>query len=186
MQQFAISVILCTHNPRPDYLGGVLGALQEQTISPDQWELLVVDNASDERLADTCDLSWHPFARHLREDQLGLTSARLRGIAESSGELLVFVDDDNVLAPDFLEGALRTATHHPYLGVFGPGFLGPEFEREPPPEFIPHLAILAVRSVPSIMWSNNPKDGDCVPWGLVYVRLAGWPRFFRGSLINWM
>jgi glycosyltransferase involved in cell wall biosynthesis len=161
----SLSVILCTHNPRPDYLCRVLDALQVQTIPPDQWELLVVDNASEKRLAEAFDLSWHAFARHIREDQLGLTAARLRGIAESRGELLVFVDDDNVLAPDFLEQARHIALEHPFLGVFGPGSLDPEFEREPPREFMPRLSILAVRSVSSVRWSNNARDSECVPWG---------------------
>ena len=67
-----------------------------------------MDNRSDEPLADRIDLSWHPDAHIVREDTLGLTPARLRGIRESKGDLLVFVDDDNVLDVDFLEVALRT------------------------------------------------------------------------------
>ena len=42
-------------------------------------------------------------------ERLGLTPARLRGIRESRGELLVFVDDDNVLERDYLEVALALA-----------------------------------------------------------------------------
>ena len=91
------SVILCSHNPRPDYLRRVLDALDAQTLSKENWELLLIDNASKARLADSWGLSWHPRARHIREDELGLMSARLRGIRESCGDLLVFVDDDNVL-----------------------------------------------------------------------------------------
>src|SRR6266481_7107559 len=98
-----VSVIICAHNPRPDYLGRALEALKGQTLSKDQWELLLVDNASKENLAERFDLSWHPHARHIREDELGLTPARLRGITESIGKLLVFVDDDNVLSLDYLE-----------------------------------------------------------------------------------
>src|ERR1022692_4717847 len=97
------SVIICTHNPRPDYLRRTLDALKAQTLPKEQWELLLIDNASKEPLADTWDLSWHPQARHIREEALGLTRARLCGISQSKGELLVFVDDDNVLSADYLE-----------------------------------------------------------------------------------
>jgi GT2 family glycosyltransferase len=62
---------------------------------------------------------------------LGLTFARLRGFAEAKGELIVMVDDDNVLAPDYLETAVRIAEEHPMLGAFGGKSL-PEFAVEPP------------------------------------------------------
>src|ERR1700674_5079960 len=116
--QPSLSVILCAHNPRPDYLRRALDSLRSQTIQPDRWEFLLVDNASQDKLADMWDVSWHPRARHVREDELGLTAARLRGITESSGDLLVFIDDDNVLAADFLEQAAAIHARHPFLGVF--------------------------------------------------------------------
>lgn len=160
-----ISVIVCTHNPRKDYLQRVLEALNGQSLTKDQWELLIVDNASDERLAVTCDLSWHVRARHVREENLGLTPARLRGITESRGELLVFVDDDNVLSSGFLEEASAIHARYGYLGVFGAGSLEPEFEIPPPPAIRPYLPLLAVRSVPTVRWSNNAKDQESIPWG---------------------
>src|SRR2546430_6030560 len=78
-----LSVIICCHNPRMDYLARVLGALKAQTLSTDNWELLVVDNASKDPVSASHDISWHPKAHHVREMNLGLTHARLRGIAES-------------------------------------------------------------------------------------------------------
>lgn len=78
------------------------------------------------------DLSWHPNARVVREEKLGLTFARLRGFAEAKGERIVMVDDDNLLAPDYLEIAVRLAQEHPTLGAFG-GKCLPEFEVEPEP-----------------------------------------------------
>src|SRR6266487_2314818 len=98
-----ISVIICTHNPRPDYLLRVLDALKAQTLPTEQFELLLIDNASTEPLASTWDLSWHPCSRIIRENDVGLTSARLRGIRESLASMLIFVDDDNVLAKDYLK-----------------------------------------------------------------------------------
>lgn len=160
-----VSVILCTHNPRLDYLRRALDALKAQTLPSEQWELLLIDNASKERLAEVWDISWHPQARHVREGELGLTPARLRGIQESCGELLVFVDDDNVLAPDFLDKAVTIAARHPNFGVFGAGTLEPEFELQPAPELIPLLPLLTLRSISLALWSNNVKDHHCIPWG---------------------
>jgi glycosyltransferase involved in cell wall biosynthesis len=159
------SVIICSHNPRQDYLQRALAALQAQTLPREEWELLLIDNASDQKLAEFWDISWHPHARHLREDELGLTPARLRGIREAQGERLIFVDDDNVLAPDFLSRVSTIVTSHPDLHVFGAGLLEPEYEVRPEPETTPFLPMLALRSVPSPRWSNNPCDRSAMPWG---------------------
>ncbi|MGB8473096.1 MAG: glycosyltransferase [Candidatus Acidiferrum sp.] len=161
----SISVILCTHNPQPACLRRTLDALCGQTLPYDRWELLFVDNASKDSLADKWDISWHPHGRHLQEHEIGLTAARLRGIRESTGELLVFVDDDNVLDPHYLELSAAIPARYPWLGVFGCGALEPEFQVPPSPELVSRLALLALRTVPSPVWSNNTKDYDHLPWG---------------------
>jgi len=160
-----LSVIICTHNPGASSLQRVLDALKKQTLAGNRWELLLIDNVSENKLSEIWDLSWQPNGRHVREDEIGLTPARLRGIKESTGELLVFIDDDNVLAPDFLERACAIADRCPHLGVFGTGRLEPEFETPPPPELVPKLSMLALRTVSAEQWSNNPKDASCYPWG---------------------
>jgi glycosyltransferase involved in cell wall biosynthesis len=160
-----LSIVLCTHNPRPDYLNRVIKALRMQTVPLAEWEFLLVDNASNEPLANSCDLSWHPRGRVIRENSLGLTAARLRGIAEATGDLLIFVDDDNLLAPDYLERARSISVQYPYLGVFGAGKLEPEFEVPPPAELLPRLHLLALGSVSAVLWSNNTQDAACIPWG---------------------
>jgi glycosyltransferase involved in cell wall biosynthesis len=186
--QTSTSVILCTHNPRPEYLSRVLGSLRGQTFPAKQWELLLVDNASKRPLAETVDISWHSRGRHIREDEPGLTAARLRGIRESSGELLVLVDDDNVLAPDYLAQATAISTRCPVLGVFGAGILEPEFEIEPQAKFRPHLHRLALRSAQSALWSNNFNDAQCTPCGAglcIARRIASFYRqFLEGLGIN--
>ena len=160
-----VSVIICTHNPQRDYLRRVLDALYAQTLPKEEWELLLIDNASDTPLADTWVLSGNPQARHIREDELGLTPARLRGIRESCGDLLVYVDDDNILAPDYLQTARALLMEHPHLGVIGAGIMEPEFEVQPPPELVPHLGYLATRRVSRDLWSTNANDLTCLPWG---------------------
>ena len=102
-----ISAIICTHNPREEFLKRALQALAVQTLDTQNWELIVIDNASTERLDKSLDLSWHPDSRVVRENELGLTPARLRGIRESKGDVLVFIDDDNVPEPDFLRSVER-------------------------------------------------------------------------------
>lgn len=160
-----LSVIICTHNPRADYLRRTLDGLKRQTLPKEEWELLFIDNASKERLAEVWDLSWHPLARHIREDELGAAAARLRGIREFRAPILVFVDDDNVLAPDYLAQSVKIASRFPHLGVFGAGVIEPEFEISPPRELSRYLHMLALRKVALESWSNNPRDGISLPYG---------------------
>jgi len=159
-----LSVIICTHNPRPDYLDRVLAALRRQTLPTDHWELLLIDNASEPALAGKWDLSWHPHARHIREDELGLTAARLCGIMEARSELLVFVDDDNLLSSNYLEKALDIAKCYAFLGAWG-GIIRGEFEIEPEPWLRSLLGSLAIREFSAPIWSNNPTDWSAHPCG---------------------
>jgi len=160
-----LSVVICAHNPQLLYLERVLQALKEQTLPLVAWEILLVDNRSIEPLADKVDLSWHPASRHVREDELGLTPARLRGISESKGELIVFVDDDNVLDPDYLAEAIRIDEAYPFLGVWGAGSIAAEFETRPQPWVHAFLQELAVRQVEGIRWSNDVSDWLATPVG---------------------
>src|SRR5205823_6255926 len=133
-----------------------LSALSAQTLPSTGWELLVVDNRSDSPLADRIDFGWHPDARIIREETLGLTPARLRGIREAGGELLVFVDDDNVLDHDYLEVAFATARDRPHLGAWS-GQCIPSFEAEPPAWTRRYWGNLSLREFADDVWSNLPR-----------------------------
>ncbi|MDB5641364.1 MAG: glycosyl transferase family 2 [Hyphomicrobiales bacterium] len=159
-----LSVVLCTHNPRRSYFDRAIASLRNQTLSRDAWELLVVDNASSPSVAEFLDLTWHPHARQLREDTLGLTPARRCGIQAANGEILVFVDDDNELSPDYLAEALRIGQACPQLGAWG-GTIRGEFETQPASWQRPYLVYLAVKQVDEVRWSNDVNDWSSTPVG---------------------
>jgi glycosyltransferase involved in cell wall biosynthesis len=160
-----LSVIICTHNPRQQYLARVLGALRNQSLPVEQWELLVIDNASQQPLtAATCDVLWHTRGRIVREEELGLSAARMRGMREAAAALLVFVDDDNVLDPDYLAQAIKIGRDWPQLGVWG-GSIMPEFEVEPPERLREFLGCLSLREMKTPQWSNVMTCHDAQPWG---------------------
>jgi hypothetical protein len=160
-----ISVIICSRNPKPDYLRRTLDALQAQTFSVDRWELILVDNASKPSLACLLDISWHPNARHIVESELGLAPARRRGINEASANLLVFVDDDNLLDPSYLSEALAISREWVRLGVFGSGSIVPEFECQPADNLQKFLPLLALRQNDRDFWSNMITSPTAAPWG---------------------
>lgn len=140
---FGLSVLICSHNPRGEYLTRVLEAVRQQTFERSKWELLLIDNASSRPLREVYDLSWHSSGRHLLVDKLGKTHALLRGIKEAQSEILVIVDDDNVLAPDYLENVFTMFEENSHLGVIG-GVIEGEFEVEPPIWSLPYLHYLAI------------------------------------------
>ena len=159
-----LSVIICTHNPRLDYFSRTLAALQVQSLPQDRWEILVIDNSSTQPVAERFDFRWHSRCRVVSEPKLGLTPARLRGIAETRGKLLVFVDDDNVLDCNYLETALAIARNSPYLGSWS-GQCRPEFEQVPPDWTRRYWGNLVIRQFDKDSWSNLPRLPETMPCG---------------------
>ena len=159
-----ISVIICTRNPREDYLRRVLEALRAQTLPLKDWELLVLSVAADGPLSGRFDISWHPNARFILEEKPGKAASLLRAIAESQGELLAIVDDDNVLRADFLENGLKISADYPWLGAWG-GSCIPEFEVEPPAELRPWLSGLLIEKLDTSFWAKLPRGSEALPPG---------------------
>src|SRR6516162_769771 len=128
-----ISVVISTYNPNLGMLERTLDALAAQTMDASDWELVLIDNASTRALDLGETTSKLRNFRIIREERLGLTYGRLAGIRNSQGGILVFVDDDNVLAEDYLETASRIFSLGKELGVAG-GTMEPEWwDGEPEP-----------------------------------------------------
>jgi GT2 family glycosyltransferase len=158
----SLTVAICAFNPRKDHLEQTLKALRGQTLPPGQWELLLVDNNSSTPLQKSTNLSWHPRARVVVETSSGIAAARSRAMREYASDLLMFVDDDNILAPNYLEQALAIANSFPQMGAFS-GQLHGEFETEPPTALRPYLNLLALREFDHDQWSNFPLEAGHTP-----------------------
>jgi hypothetical protein len=139
--------------------------LRAQSLPREEWELILVDNVSHAPLAEAWDLSWHPNARHLAEQVLGLAAARMCGMKASTADLLVFVDDDNVLDKTYLANALEIKALWPSLGAWGSGIISPEYELEPAIDVKDFLFLLAIRETEKPRWSNVYPCEEAIPWG---------------------
>jgi glycosyltransferase involved in cell wall biosynthesis len=159
-----LSLILCTHNPRRDYLERVLAALRAQTLPPSEWEFIIVDNRSEPPLASWLRLDGLPHARMIGETETGFTPALLAGADAAGTDVCVLLHDDNVLDSDYLEHADRLAREWRMLGAWG-GHYRPEYEEPPAPELAPFLRYLAVNPVEADCWSNALYDYRAAPCG---------------------
>ena len=140
-----------------------LQGLRVQTLPVSQWETLLVNNASklfpDDAFFAECT---PPNLRIVPEPNLGLTAARRRGLSEARSEFVVFADDDNVLAPDYLAQTLATFSRLPRVGAIG-GKSRPHFATEPPPwtqEFFPLLALRDLGDNELISHGLRPPGSD--------------------------
>lgn len=174
---YALSVVVCTHNPRRVFLERTLDALRHQQAARDRWELVLLDNASTAPLAAEYDLSWHPHGRHVREETLGIAAARMRAMREARSDLILFVDDDNLLAPDYIALGLAYAAYRPDLGVWG-GQLVPEFEREPEEWTRRWWSYLAIRPLDRDLRAASPRDYEAIPpTAGEFIRRSVWERY---------
>ena len=150
--QPCLSVIMCTHNPKLPLLERAVAAVRGQAYPLSSFEFLIIDNCSENPVPGSF-ASWQPKGRVLCEQKLGLTHARLRGIRESVGELIVFIDDDNILDPDYLNVAAEIAVTHRQIGAFGASMKA-EFEVPPPISILPYIEYLACSELARDCWSS--------------------------------
>lgn len=109
-----VSVIVPVYNDgRP--LALCLDALEAQTYPRDRYEVVVVDNTSDEPiepLVRRC-----PQARLVTEATPGSYAARNRGLADSRGEIIAFTDADCLPSLDWIACGVRTLQEQPHCGA---------------------------------------------------------------------
>lgn len=95
------SVIICTMD-RPDDLGRALQSLQSQTLLPD--EVIIVDASRNDRSEAPIPEAFQSLPiRYFHTRTPGLTRQRNIGIRESTGDVLLFLDDDVILEPEYIE-----------------------------------------------------------------------------------
>ena len=100
-----ISVVIPTYNRLP-ILRQCLQALESQNLQApvDRYEVVLVDDGSTDdtvRWLDSHATSF-PHVRLIRQDHGGPAAGRNRGVEEARGDVIVFIDSDLVVTPDFL------------------------------------------------------------------------------------
>ncbi len=94
-----VSVVIPTYN-RPDFVCEAIDSVLAQNYT--NFEIVVVNDGSKDNTAEVLKKYSEPV-RVINKENGGLASARNRGIEESRGELIAFLDDDDRWLPNKLE-----------------------------------------------------------------------------------
>jgi glycosyltransferase involved in cell wall biosynthesis len=118
-----VSIIICFYNAG-DKLGPTLEHIKvQEKRSAQNTELILVNNCSSDHsekvIMDTMK-DFHGFPwKIVAESKPGLANARLCGLHHAQYEFLLFCDDDNWLAPDYVQSGEDFLSAHSEVGILG-------------------------------------------------------------------
>ncbi len=129
-----ISAIISTYN-RAQFLDGLFSSVLEQSIDKNRYEIVIVNNNCTDNTEEICHkfIHSHPEIKinYCIEKQQGLSYGRNRGIEESVGSIVTFLDDDAIIAPDFFETTLSFFSQHPEVNAIGGKILLKYMDKKP-------------------------------------------------------
>jgi len=126
-----ISVIICTYN-RANSLKDTLDYLKNQSYKDDSWELIVVDNNSNDNTKEIINSYKNklPNLTYQFEPNQGLSFARNLGIKYAHGDIIAFTDDDVLPEADWLYQISNNMAIY-NCDACG-GYISPKWEAPPP------------------------------------------------------
>jgi len=110
----AVSVIIPAYN-QGHYLGAAVRSVLSQTW-PD-YEAIIVDDGSTDNTPEVAGAFTDPRIRYIRQENRGLSGARNTGIRHASGELISFLDSDDLFLPEKLTLLIEALRARPDLGM---------------------------------------------------------------------
>jgi glycosyltransferase involved in cell wall biosynthesis len=140
------SIVICTFNGAAR-IERVLTALAELSGGTAH-EIILVDNCSTDGVGAVASAIWERIGqpsvdfRVIFEPTLGLSAARRAGVRAATREVVVFCDDDNLLAPNYLEVAASIMADQTIGAAGGPNT--PTTDAEIPPLFYSYAAAYSV------------------------------------------
>ena len=189
----SISVIIPVRNGR-EFLGPAIESATGQSLAPG--EIIVVDDGSTDGSSEIA--RRHPGVRVIRGICGGAPAARNRGIDQSSGDLLAFLDQDDLWHPRKLELQAKFLADRPDLaaavcfvqpflspGRSKPGWAQARWFEKPVPGWMPSC-LVARRSAFEIVGKFEENVGESDTAWFVEARRAG-PivECFPETLVHW-
>jgi glycosyltransferase involved in cell wall biosynthesis/peptidoglycan/xylan/chitin deacetylase (PgdA/CDA1 family) len=177
-----------------NFLADAVESVLAQTYS--RWQLILVDDGSSDRSAEIAQRfaardTRIRYVTHPGGANRGMSASRNRGVASSSGELIAFLDADDVWLPRKLEEQVAVMAEHEDVGLlYGRtewwySWTGADASQ---PDYLydPNVPLDSVASPPSLLPALIRDDGS-PPYTCsmmvrrnVYERLGGFEESFRG------
>lgn len=131
-----LTVIVCTHN-RAKFLSSCLSSLTKQSISSNDFNVIVVDNGSTDETKSICEqyIENNKNFFYIYEPKLGLARARNTGLEKTSSKFVAYTDDDAIPADDWVELMIARFEKLPEDAVVLGGEIDPIWE-SPRPEWL--------------------------------------------------
>ena len=161
-----LTVIICTYN-RAKYIGPLLESLASNTLSKSEYEILLVDNNCTDNTRSVCEQFAAAYPdirfRYVVETEQGLSAARNCGIRQAHGDLIVYVDDDALVDPNYLQDYVTYFNEHPEVMALG-GPIEPLYETAEPAWMSPYTKALLTAWM---NYGNQPREypNGCYPGG---------------------
>lgn len=189
-----VAVIIPCYN-YGHFVGETIESVLNQTLQPA--EVIVVDDGSTDDTREVCER--YDEVRYIWQENGGVSTARNRGIQESTADYLMFPDSDDLLVASGIEtlwramqqGAPEVKAVFGWAEVFGGVADGDREEnndRLPPPEEIlayvdqkltPDVWILSDRILERLIKSNVVAQCSAIIERSVYDQIGLWDRCFR-------
>lgn len=115
-----ISVVIPTYN-RKDILKKCLQSLLNQSCRANHFEVLIIDDGSTDGTATmVAELGLPNHFRYLPQENQGRSQARNNGIQAAQGRIILFLDSDMVVTPQFVQAHWQKHQEDHLLVVHGP------------------------------------------------------------------
>ena len=113
-----VSIVIPAYNSAK-YLPDAIASVLAQTYT--SYEIIVINDGS----TDSTDEVVEPFLdriRYFKQENQGVSATRNRGIYLARGELIAFLDADDIFLPHKLEGQVKLFNAQPHLGIVNSGY----------------------------------------------------------------
>lgn len=108
-----ISIVIPSYKPG-DYLFECLQSIDNQTISKERFEVILVLNGCNEpykaQITNYIQKNNSVNYRLFQTDTPGVSNARNIGIDNAKGDFLTFIDDDDIITPNYLNDLLKVSS----------------------------------------------------------------------------
>lgn len=115
-----VSVIMPSHN-RAAYLPAAIASVWAQTYP--NWELIIVDDASDDSTPELLSTLDDSRIRSLRVAHGGCCAARNAGLDIAGGDIITYLDDDNTMHASWLKSVVWAFEQRPDTDVLYGAFV---------------------------------------------------------------